>query len=341
MERNFFQETLPVPSFERIDYSSPELYLTLGDSFGDVNQIGQIAKELRKPSAEKTLATIGQWMAEGLTYNPELAFAWRNFDSVMESKLISGCADYAIVFAALSRSCGIPTVFVKTMDVDWIHAFREAGKCEQWTGHVFLEVHWKRKWRLLDPEALKLYDDYDPGMRILPGLRYAYDKGHDPYEIILSLDWERWQKQTSDYFRNFDLAKLPVGAGRDLRLECAYIAASSPIHQAIENKCKAIGLPVRATFNWKFDKYLKEARGQHLFIVCVGDQLVLEPEYYDSHLPISYDRLMSNLSVGLSGFERKELRDGTKVTLLYAKDTFHMLKLIDSMPPWAESVPSA
>ena len=338
MERNFFQETTPIPTFDRIDYSSPELYLNLSDSFGNVAQILKLAKELKQQSSEKTLLSISQWMKDNLIYNNELAPTWRNFDNVMESKSVLGCADYALVFAALSRACGIPAVFVKTMDVAWIHSFRQTGKCEQWIGHVFLEVHWKRRWRLLDPEALKLYEEYDPAMRIFPGLRYAYDKGADPYELVLSLDWERWKKQTHDYFRNFDLAKLPVGASREIGFECAYIAASSPIHQAIENKCKALGLPVKATFNWKFDKYLKEARGQHLFLVCIGDQLVLDPEFYEDYLPISHDRLMSNISVGLSGIERKELKDGTKVSLLYAKDTFNMLKLIETMTPWAESV---
>lgn len=337
MERNFFQETNLLPSFERINYSSPENYLSLTPSLGDAEKIAEIAKGLKQANAEKTLLAINNWMSASFTTNTELAYSWRNFDTILESKTVSGCADYAIVFAALARCCGIPSVFVKTMDVEWIHAFRQSGKCEEWKGHVFLEVHWKRKWRLIDPEALKIYEDYDPAMRILPGLRYAYDKGADPQDLILSLDFERWKKQTSDYFRHFELSKLPVGAGRDLRFECAYIAASSPIHQAIENKCKAMDLPVRATFNWKFEKYLNEARGQYLFIVCVGDQLVLDPEYYETHLPISYDRLMSNLSVGLSGIERKELKDGTKVTLLYAKDTFHMLKLIDTLPSWAES----
>lgn len=337
MDRNFFQETVASPSCEHIDYGSPEFYLDLSNSFGDSSKIMEIAKGLKAQSPEKTLLSINHWISQNLTNNPDLAYSWRNFDSVMETKFTSGCADYALVFAALARACGIPTVFVKTMDVDWIHEFRKTGTCENWMGHVFLEVHWKRKWRLLDPEVLKLYEDYDPAMRILPGLRYAYDKGSDPFQLVLSLDFERWKKQTSDYFRNFDLAKLPVGAGKDLGAECAFIAASSPIHQAIEKRCESFSLPVRATFNWKFDKYLKEARGQHLFIVCIGDQLVLEPEYYDTHLPISYDRLMSNLSVGLSGIERKELSDGTKVTLLYAKDTFNMLKVIDKMTPWAES----
>lgn len=337
MDRNFFQETIAIPSCDRIDYGSPELYLDLSNSLGDSSKITEIANGLKAQSPEKTLLSIARWMSENLTRSPDEAYSWRNFDNVMASKATASCADYALVVASLARACGIPTVFVKTMDVDWIHAFRKNGSCETWDGHVFLEVHWKRKWRLFDPEAVKLYEDYDPAMRILPGLRYAYDKGSDPYQLVLSLDWEKWKKQTSDYFRNFELAKLPVGAGRDLGLECAFIAASSPIHQAIEKKCESFSLPVRATFNWKFDKYLKEARGQHLYIVCIGDQLVLEPEYYETHLPISYDRLMSNLSVGLSGVERKELSDGTKVTLLYAKDTFNMLKVIDKLTLWAES----
>ena len=56
---------------------------------------------------------------------------------------------------------------------------------------AFLEVFLGGKWQLLNASNLQLYDDYLPSTRILPGNRYAYDKGADPRELVLSPDWER------------------------------------------------------------------------------------------------------------------------------------------------------
>lgn len=81
---------------------------------------------------------------------------------------------------------------------------------------TFLEVFVSGSWRLLDASAMKIYDDYEPAMRILPGDRYAYDKGYDPFLLVLSLDWGRWKQQTAAYFSKFDLAQLPVSGGRGL-----------------------------------------------------------------------------------------------------------------------------
>jgi hypothetical protein len=68
-------------------------------------------------------------------------------------------------------------------------------------------------------------------MRILPGNRYAYDKGGDPFDLVLSSRWELWKKQTRAYFRYFDLSNLPVGQGRTLVSDTKYPAVfvfSSP-----------------------------------------------------------------------------------------------------------------
>ncbi len=69
---------------------------------------------------------------------------------------------------------------------------------------------------LLDDTQLVLYEDYNPKIRILPGNRYAYDKGEDPFDLILSSRWEFWKAQTRAFCRDFDLSRLPVGKGQAL-----------------------------------------------------------------------------------------------------------------------------
>ena len=184
----------PAPSFDRVQYDRPDDYLVLNESLGSAERIRAAAAPLKRSTPEKTLAAIHKWVNAELKYDAKAAYEYRDFDQACDAKVFGGCADYAVVFTALSRACGIPTVFVKTMDADWIREFRARGKSGSWRGHVFLEVFIDGKWRLLEPGELRIYEDYDPKTRrLLPGERWAYDKGADPKEIVLSPDWERWK----------------------------------------------------------------------------------------------------------------------------------------------------
>jgi hypothetical protein len=227
-------------------------------------------------------------------YDANAAYEYRDFGQACDGKTYGGCADYAVVFTALSRACGIPTVFVKTMDADWIREFRATGTCKSWRGHVFLEVFVGGRWRLLEPGSLVLYDDYDPATRrVLPGERWAYDKGADPKEIVLSPDWERWKLQTAAHFKDFDLRQLPAGVGdRGRRLvDPVYVAADSPVWQLITERLSKAQLPV-VSFNTNWDEQLASAKGRDLIVTCVGQRLVLPPERHDL-LPIPFERRSS------------------------------------------------
>ena len=207
---------IPVPSCDRIDYSRPDAYLSLSEHLGDEDHIRKIAATISGTGPEEKLVSIHQWMDDHLEYRSDTPYEWRNFDRLVQDGNYGGCADYSVVFGALARACGIPTVWVKTLDADWIWGYRTRGIEGHWNGHVFLEVHLRDRWVLLDDTQLVLYEDYDPRMRILPGNRYAYDKGGDPYDLVLSSRWGLWKEQTRAFCRDFDLAKLPVGKGRSL-----------------------------------------------------------------------------------------------------------------------------
>ena len=208
--------SIPEPSVERIEYARPEIYLTLNDSLGSEERIRAASAALLQKEPEQTLIAIGVWFQQNLKYDAQCAYVWRNFDTAVETGVFGGCADHAVVFTALVRACGIPTVFVKTMDADWIRDFCTGKPSSSWHGHIFLEVFVSGSWRLLDASALKIYEEYASAMRILSSDRFAYDKGCAPYLLVLSLDWERWKQQTAAYFSSFDLAQLPVSRGRDL-----------------------------------------------------------------------------------------------------------------------------
>ena len=326
------EDAPPAPSFDRVKYDRPDDYLVLNPSLGDAEHIRTIAAPLKREKPEKSLAAIHKWVNSELKYDANAAYEFRNFDQACAAKLYGGCADYAIVFTALSRACGIPTVFVKTMDADWIRDFRASGKSSSWRGHVFLEVYIDGKWKLLEPGGLTMYDDYDPATRrLLPGDRWAYDKGADPKEIVLSPDWERWKIQTAAHFKDFDLTQLPPGVGdrgRNLA-DRVYVAADSPVWQMIDKHLRGAGHKVRS-FNTNWDAELQAAKGGDLVITCVGERLVLPSQRHDL-LPIPYDEIQAKLHATAGGVERKTADDGTRVVLLYTRDVPAMEKLVEEL----------
>ncbi len=209
-------EEIPMPSVDRIDYSNPKAYLFLNDKMGSRDRIMKAAETIEGSTPEKKLLAIYRWIESKVSYKADYYNEWRTFDQMLDDGAYGGCANYSVLFGSLARACGIPTVWVKTLDADWIRGFRTKGTEGSWNGHVFLEIFIHDRWMLLDDTQLVLYEDYDPKTRIMPGNRYAYDKGGDPYELVLSARWELWKKQVRANFSNFDLSKLPVGNGTDL-----------------------------------------------------------------------------------------------------------------------------
>jgi transglutaminase-like putative cysteine protease len=317
-------EDVPSCDFNRIDHGHPRSYLDLPPSIGSADRIRKIAAALPGKTPEDKLVAISRWMENHLRYDAQCAYAWRDFDSVVDDGRYGGCADHAVVYGALARACGIPCVWVKTMDIDWIREFRaNHGKCRSWRGHVFLEVYLHDRWMLLDASQLVLYEDYRPTERILPGNRYAYDKGGDPYALVLSPRWELWKKQTARHFADFDLSRLPLATqeGRNLGDQGGvFVAADNPIYKWIATRCTDQGYRVRMTFNTEYARILPRARGNYLILTYVDGRLVLDPDYYDRYLPWKLDEIRARVAKDDHGVLRRKLADGTRVILLFGSD---------------------
>ena len=233
-------DEVPAIAFDRIDYSNPQAYLFLNENFGSRDLIMQAAKTIKGSTPEEKLLAIHRWIESRFTYKADYFSEWRTFDQMLVDGAYGGCATYSVLFGSLTRACGIPTVWVKALDADWIREFRTKGTEGNWNGHVFLEIFIHDRWMLLDDTQLVLYENYDPKMRILPGNRYAYDKGGDPYELVLSARWELWKKQVRANFSNFDLSKLPVGNGTDLLHNTITNAGDDMISNAGNTKYPAV-----------------------------------------------------------------------------------------------------
>ncbi len=329
------EEAVPKPDFNRIDYAHPQNYLDLPATIGSREKILAIASTLKRKTPEDKLLAVGRWLEKNLRYDDKCAYAWRNFDAILEEGKYGGCADHAVVFGALTRACGIPCVWVKTMDLDWIREFRaNEGKCAVWRGHVYLEVYIHDRWALLDATQLILYDDYKTTERILPGSRWAYDKGGDPYELILSVRWETWKKQTAAHFRDFDLKQLPFASRTGTLIgdrDGVFIAADNPIYHWAAKRCADLGYSVRMTFNTEYGRILPRARGNRLIVTCVGGRVVFNKEYYDLYLPWSEKEIAEIVAKERRGVKRGRLEDGTRVYLVFAEDREAMQGVIDRL----------
>ena len=278
--------TAQEPVFDAIDYSSPETCLELAESLGDSKAIRTLATSLKGTSQKKTVTNILQWMESSLRYDDKLAYKWRNFDSVTSDKCYGGCADYAIACGALLQSSSIPTVWVKTMDVDWIRKFKKDGPPDVWSGHVFLEIYLDGKWVLLDPGAALVYENYETESRILPGNRVAYHKGCDPKQMVMSLQWEPWKEQTKAYFEKFDAGLLPVDTRSAVSLRPKWnMIANAPYYQVFGQLIKRKGKNEGRSFNTKYDENITRIKGQTLLIQTHGGIPIVDVDILKRHFP--------------------------------------------------------
>jgi hypothetical protein len=308
----------------RIDYSHPKAYLRLPPSIGDAHAVRAVAQTLAAPGQtdEEKLRVVGKWIQATFRLDPAKSWGpWRGFSQALADKTVGGCADTAVMFGALARALGVPTVWVKTLDVSAIRTIAgdPNSSPSKWSGHVFVESFVDGHWHLVDPVELIIYDSYDPHAHLLPGDRWAYDKGDDPGSLTLSLDKDNWIAQTRSYFRHFDLRQLPP-VGRAL-VRKVFVVADSPHWQQLQARAASIGMTSGVAFNRNFERLLPQTSGHWLVLTAVGDHFPLPPQLRDQYSPVSTAKLQEMLRLLPSGRVDRALADGTRVVLLFARSS--------------------
>ena len=198
------------PDTSNIQRDFPGQYLVLSSSFGDESQIREIVHKEISGSKSQAPAKIAAYLRQ-YTFDNKVCYQYRNLDDILQTKKIGSCADYAIAWVALARAKGIPSIFVKTLDLDWMMKWFRKKPWTSWDGHVYVEFFLNGKWWIIDPGADRWSEAPPLGESLLKkDRRWIYDRGADPQEIILSLDWENWKKQTTTYLEQFDFQKIPT-----------------------------------------------------------------------------------------------------------------------------------
>jgi hypothetical protein len=321
------QESVRPPSFDRVSYDNPSNYLGISEKFGSEKKIREIARGLKRKTLDDTLLAIHGFIDSHYRYEASDFDSWRDYKEMASDGTYGGCADYAVLFGSLARACKIPTVWVKTMDAAWIRDYvADRPAYRQYRGHVFLEIHDGRRWLLLEPQGLRIYDDYSPRCRILPGERWAYDKGGNPHALILSVRWKKWLEQTHDHFRKFDLSLLPVTGGRQIERKDGtpprrnlkvLVIANSPVYEWIGMRLRKLGLTGREiqSINTGYEEWLPKAKGKTIIVASVGGELVLPKSFREKWIPKGADRRPE------TGIYRGKLREhGTSVLIVSAPD---------------------
>lgn len=321
---------VPACDFDRVDHAKPDACLALPPTLGKKATIEKIAAEAKAATPRKSLAAIWAWIDSHLKYDANAAYAWRDVDKLLADGTYGGCADHAELFGAIARGCGIPTIWVKTMDCAWIRNYvRDHDENRTWSGHVFLEVFLEGKWRLLDATQGEIYDAYEPKQRLLPGDRWAYDKGADPFALVLSPRWEDWKQQTRTQFAKFDVAQLPVDGAVPLSGR-VYVAANEPMWDWTAARVKALGMRCGRSGNTGFDEWMPGAKTGWLVVVCLADRVPL-PDAYRGLLPIAVAEIAPALKKDAVVVRRKTAADGTKVVLVAGRDQDALKTAIETL----------
>lgn len=177
-----------------IDYAHPEMYLAQGPQ-------SKIAKPTqldwlrgRGPS----LAHLGEIYAlihEYATYSSGGAtIGTVTADGILSTRRLSGCHDFALVFAAVARNVGYPAIMVDTADAGWVLQ-RQSGTKGPYVGHVFVEVFLINRWILVDPTSGYYVDQgYNPAIGAIrkPGGGYYGGSWSDYLVMFKGLDTQSY-----------------------------------------------------------------------------------------------------------------------------------------------------
>lgn len=154
-----------------IDYSSPEEYLIQGEQSKISDK--EFLKDLKQSKKNlEHLKIVYDWLKNNFTsYSAGGKTIGKvTVDELLEKRKLGGCHDYGLLYAAVIRELGYPSVMVRTASINWIKKFQEGKEEAQLhVGHVFVEVFLQNEWILIDPtNGWYVNNGYKPANPVIP-----------------------------------------------------------------------------------------------------------------------------------------------------------------------------
>lgn len=187
--------------FYNIDHSNPDVFLKNGPQTTNSN----FQSDLNGFNDKKDLSTLIQifkYVSASKYHNGDGEKFGRTVDEIMETEILTGCTDYGLLFASLTRDKGIPTIFLQTARIDWIYD-RVRDMDNGIKGHILIEVYIEGKWRLVDSTAGKYYPDYDYNNFSLNDGYYVFSKSIEVWDSGISDERENTTIMRN-LFKNFN-----------------------------------------------------------------------------------------------------------------------------------------
>lgn len=110
----------------------------------------------------------------------------RTSKEIFESKITSGCTDYALVFATFARQLGYPTTILDTAEFGWCNKLQSNQDYLFHYGHTFCECYFNNEWVLVDPTCNKISIDYNPSFIQLD---YSINDSKDFVSFFRGIDY--------------------------------------------------------------------------------------------------------------------------------------------------------
>ncbi len=310
------------PDLNRVRLTEPASHAALVAAFGQTGTLKSLAAQMKRDTPAGTLRTIWSWLRRNLRPKRTEATAYRTVEAVLASGYRTGDGEQALVFAALTRAAGIPTVWLKAVSLDSLHKALDAGgDPEHLEPRTYLEIHIANRWQLLDPRTLHLYPSHDPRQVLLPDSYIAYDRGTDPRALVLPHDRVAWQAQARAWLARLDQRTLPFGDAQDLLAPLrVYIAGAGAPARYAKATSETFGYLVEKTIDRGLEKVWARVRGKTLIVTCSGDQPHLPAAWRDKLLPPGWQDLVAGRKKPEAGYLTHKLQNGTRVILTAAQD---------------------
>jgi len=202
-----------------IDYRNPGKFLEPGPQSTLSERSIQVLRSEIMPAPGTGAARIYAWMAR--TFITRSAgggtIGITNVNQLIETRVLTGCHDWAMVMTAALRYFGYPALMVDTAGLQWAEDYA-VGKTRSFSGHVFAEVLTNDGWMLVDCTSGRYTLDYDPQNPVIAYTGagdakgfYALYKGIDPgaYGLTSNEALQQRMKQFAEALPGLDVV-LPA-----------------------------------------------------------------------------------------------------------------------------------